>query len=348
MDESKLKTLIVVLCLALALLFVHQLVLLFRISSVEKGQEEGQSLEPVLKDLQVEVASLKEGVKKSGDSGEMDSKIRDWSKRLVKLEQDFSELYTELSDRNLDMKHYINRNLDRLEKDIAELRGPRYRTVKDLKEDLKRHGISLDEETETIEVKGAVCQNEALVEFFAVTKRGSTHESVLILDCLPSSLNAAFIAMNYKPGTPAAEANAPGTGLIEQSREGNVEYIKPPEGDKVYIAVEWEAGGEKVRKWAEELILNQATGKPLERAEWLYIGSRMERDQRTGMQFYVPDMTNNIISTWFGFSGTCVLALAESAGASDDYLFANRNLLPEPGTPVKVVFSKIPPKEGGK
>ncbi|MBI1851853.1 MAG: hypothetical protein HYR85_16065 [Planctomycetes bacterium] len=247
-----------------------------------------------------------------------------WSKQIAELRDDVSSMRNDASTKKVvsDIQTRASNNLD------------------DLKKELQAGGVTLLEKEGRIETTGIICQNQVLVEWLMVCKGGKTHESLLLLECRPSLLNAALIALGYKPGRgavalPKAADNPPGGTPIE---EDLVYYT--PQGQRVYVYIEWTDGEKTVRRRPEECIRNSQTGKPLDPNGWVYLGGRFARLDPNGGEAFVPDVTRDVASVWHSFEGEAVLDNPGLDGRDDHIHFPITENLPPKGTKVKVVFSR--------
>lgn len=183
---------------------------------------------------------------------------------------------------------------------------------------------------------GAVAQPSGLLELFACPPRGKTHESVVEVACRASDFNAACMLLRFDPPR----------------------MKKPPEGetpteasfDTLRIFVEWEEkqpdeSTKIVRHRAEDTILMASTRKTMPHVNWLYIGSGLREYPRdwahpdAGSDLrYEADMAG-VLVTVFADSWTVVENPLPEA-VSDEVWLANEALLPERGTPVRLIFEK--------
>jgi len=191
--------------------------------------------------------------------------------------------------------------------------------------------------TDRVEVPAVVVQNRAILEFFAVTAGGKTHEAVIavtgnadleredIPEGLAGTLNACILALGYEKGTP-----------VQATRDGKV---VPPSGKKIHLYLEWTGeDGKTVRARAEDLVYNSKTRKPMERGKWVYIGSRFEKDWADGETRYMADLTGDVAAT-YSWPNT-IIDNVTSEGSDDIYYVCYTPRIPAPGTKVSFVISK--------
>jgi hypothetical protein len=176
----------------------------------------------------------------------------------------------------------------------------------------------------SLEVDGWVNMDRGPVEVFACAPGGKTHESVVVLDCVPSGLHAGLLALGLSPGGP-----------FSLGPDG---VLQPPTGDGVLIEARWtDASGMSQVARAEDWIWNVAQGRAMERAAWIFAGSYLVPQQgRPGETRYAADTVKSLVTTYHDAS-----AILENPWPGDDdtRYHANIHAVPEVGTPVTVRFS---------
>lgn len=194
----------------------------------------------------------------------------------------------------------------------------------DVIEGLADMGVRLLLAESCVEVDGRVNMDRGPVEVFACVPGGKTHESVVVLDCLPSGLHAGLLVLDMLPGHPF--------------RVGPDGALQPPTGDGVRIEVRWtDAAGRSQVARAEDWIWNVAQERAMEPAAWIFAGSYLSpRRGEPGKTNYAADMTKSLVVTYHDAS-----AILENPwpGADDTRYHANIHAVPEVGTPVTVRFT---------
>jgi len=217
-----------------------------------------------------------------------------------------------------------------------------------LKKELEKNGVHLDLENKLVWVKGRVCILNANLEYVAVGERGAKHEALFVLECKPSALNAALLALGLKPGTNYKTIEKKPLPPKEDVISGKVKpYILiHPEGPQVYLTVEWKGkDGKIIRHDVSELIINLRTRKPLKKCKWIYFGGRMAPLYRGEPPVYIADYEQNIISNCYMMPSNHLITIKHKNGLDDTMWWPNTKLLPPKDTPVKFYISLKPLKK---
>ena len=186
-------------------------------------------------------------------------------------------------------------------------------------------GVVLHAGTSSISVKGWVNMQTGLVEVFACVPEGKTHESVVVLDCVPSGLHAGLLALGLTSGTP-----------VEHGTDGTYER---PTGDGVDIHVKWKGldGADRLAR-AEDWVWNHETSSAMKHGSWVFAGSFLQESPGSpGDRTYAANYVKSLVTTYHDSSS--VLENPHVSGIDDTIYYANDRAVPAVGTPVTVVFS---------
>ena len=220
-----------------------------------------------------------------------------------------------------------------------DLGSPLVDNLKDLKQ-LGKYAAWLDPKNKQVVLVGETCKADYPLEFFITTKTRA-YESVLVIDgdrraegqmSVFRNIQLALILCGAKPGHPSYYKDDKTTVAT---------------GDEIAIEVRWKDKEGKIQRAdARSWIRDVKTKKPPAN-RWVFAGSRFSDDGEGGQRFAAD-----------GGEFVCVLnnpmAMLDlplvSAGAIEDRTFeANREKLPEPGTPVTIVLTpQIKAKAGEK
>lgn len=200
--------------------------------------------------------------------------------------------------------------------------------VEQLGDNLYRLGaIRVDTAARTLTVPGRVNQ-VALggpLEFLANTKSLEpgeegfrAYESALELETNAITFNTALLLLDL---------DAPERDLASEEP-----YV--PEGDPVEIWVEWDAGGERRKVRAEELLFDYDTGTTMPPNPWVYTGSLFVQD------FYVAEAEGVLIGFIHRSAPVIERPLVDGVGEWGHIQF-NQELKLTPGTPVTLTVVAI-------
>jgi hypothetical protein len=280
----------------------------------------------------------------TGELAGLPGRIDAITERVEELSQLHFEDHEELVEQLLRLRDHVTLQFGkmRMESEARKIEEMANDDVANLVSMLAEGGVDLDLDARRIEVGGSICLTEGILEFLAVGEGGKDHESLLYIDCVPSLLNAAFIALGLEPGSPSRiEEEGPNVaegGPPYGPEDANLLYF-PPTGPKVMLTLSWEEDGKAVTHRAEDLVVNRATGEPMPRVGWVFLGSRFATDDMRGGEVYVADITKDVISVWHSYKGNAILDNPLPAGMHDDVYVPNTPLLPERGTPVRLLFT---------
>lgn len=186
-------------------------------------------------------------------------------------------------------------------------------------QDIYRIGnVTIYRATDTLTLPGRVNMQQGLIELFACTEYGKTHESVLILDVQPIHLQTALLALGLTYGRNLAYQGDPTT----------------PVGDGVEVTVSWELDGETYGHRAEDMVFDVSSSRTMPRTHWVFTGSRF-----LGTQF-AAQADGSLIATFN--DPNAILNNPLETGGNDEVYEANPIIVPPPGTQVRVTLKALP------
>ena len=204
---------------------------------------------------------------------------------------------------------------DDLDKNVLAKHGAKVASLPDGRYQIGN--VIIDAKRRSIELQGRVNMQAGLVELFACTPTGKTHESVVVLDVQPLHLQLALLALGLNPGR--------NPGVPKEAGDDR----KP--GDIVEIHVSWKAGDKKREVRAEETIYDKPQGRTMAKTDWVFLGSQAWDGA------FAADEGGSLITTYHD-----PLAIIENPldTVNDDTLyFANTSVVPPVGTKVTVTIS---------
>lgn len=220
--------------------------------------------------------------------------------------------------------------------------------IQTLVDELVKEGVTVDFERRIVEVRGVVLldgMNEGYpIEYLMVTEGGFTHESLCLVRCTPSKLNAAFLALGLEPGKTVEFKKKDPVPPLEKLLSGEEKEfdLVPPKGPIVDLSVRWTDKDGVVRLHPiEDLISYITNSRPIPRRGFVFVGSRFRRvligAERT--ERFMADVEGNVVSLYLSGFGNCLFDQNSAEGA-EGYLYdINRDVAPPAGTKVSFVFS---------
>lgn len=169
--------------------------------------------------------------------------------------------------------------------------------------------VEVDTANRQIRAEGFVNMDRGPIELLACGPRGKTHEALLVLQISPVDLQTALLLLGLQPGTDPVDLG-----------------VGPPDGPQLDLWVEWQAGGETVRRRAEHLVFHRADGRALPETGWAFTGSQVI-DGR-----FMADAEQSFVATFW--DPWAILNLPLPCGGDDTLLQVNETEVPPAGTPV--------------
>ena len=213
----------------------------------------------------------------------------------------------------------------------------------ELQRALEQEGLILDRERALLALPVSVQIKQDLLEYLLVGPNGAAHESLFLTRVRPSLINTALLLLGVEPGRNAWVETLPppdgDTGATPPARPER--KVHPPEGDGFYLYAAWREQGETYFFRVEDLVRNFATGRSLRRHRWVYLGSRFVA-LKEAPESFMADVSGNLVNLSFFFQGDTLLTGAVEECFEQTIWAANEWLLPEPGAPLFLIFSRQP------
>jgi hypothetical protein len=239
------------------------------------------------------------------------------------LEAEMGELKRQTNRDLMQIYTRLRRRLDEMEARLDPRPGPDSRATAD---DLRKHGVVVDLERGLITLEAAFAQPTRVLEFIAVGVGGSAHESLLVVNALPSALARALRMCGL------AEIHDPPYDPKDLPKESCA-----------YVYVTWPGRAKPVR--VEKLIKNIATNKPLAPGPFVFTASRPFIDSRTWDEHLAADLHKHMIVLTWNYAGEGVLACPDPEALSEHIWMPDTTLTPEPPSPATILISKEPRPE---
>lgn len=191
---------------------------------------------------------------------------------------------------------------------------------------LESMGVRFLRDAKSLEIEGRVNMQKGLVEVFACAPDGKAHESVIVLDCVPSAVHAGLLALGLTPGTPV--------------ETGTAADYRPPTGDGVEVTVRWTGPrGEEITARAEDWIWNEKEGRSMAHCAWVFAGSFMQSATGDSEDLtYAANYVKSIVTTYHDPSS--ILENPFPDGRDDTVYYANEKAVPPVLTPVTAILRK--------
>ncbi|HUS57217.1 MAG TPA: YdjY domain-containing protein [Planctomycetota bacterium] len=194
--------------------------------------------------------------------------------------------------------------------------------------------IRIDRKKKVIEIDGKICLDEGALELLACTEGGKEYESLISLQGEPWKIHVALLLLGLKPGGGAAS-------------QGDATL---PTGDTVIIEVQWEQDGKTIRKRCEDLLFDSKQQKTMEHVEWVFVGSRFEKDEN-GNEFYMANRDKSVVTVFH--DPYTIIDIPLETGADDTVYVASKQHVPPKETPIVLIITpgtkktaaEAPPKQ---
>ena len=215
--------------------------------------------------------------------------------------------------------------------------------IAQMQEIFAKSGIVLDREAKTVSIPCVFGEPTDPVEFLLIHPRGKAHESVLMSEVQGSVLNAALIALGYQKGENVRIVQKDPMPTEEEVAAGAAWFdLFPPKGQQVWITLKWQYvddDGEKVDVEipVEDLILDLATGRPIEDSSFIYIGGQMAPIYRGDPPVFVADYEGNYVSSVYKPQPNHLITVKHEAANDDQRWWVTERMQPR-DKPATLVF----------
>jgi hypothetical protein len=182
-------------------------------------------------------------------------------------------------------------------------------------------GVTIDANRRAVSVDGHVNMASGVVELLACARYGKTHESVFVVDAEPYHIQVGLLLLGLEPSP---------RPLRFQGDKAS------PKGDSVRITVAWvDSSGRRVEVPAEDAVLDQRTGRQMERTPWVFVGSRIVGG------YFEAQVEGNVVTTYH--DPATIIDNPLQGGGDDTVYAANPGVVPRVGTAVTLTFTCIGP-----
>jgi len=184
-----------------------------------------------------------------------------------------------------------------------------------------KHRVWIDKQRKLVIFDGRVCLREGQLEMFVCPAQTKEHESVVAADVVPQIVHAALLALGAEPGN-----------TVQFSPE-----FVPASGTEIEVIVLWQdKQGRKHKAFGQQWVRDAESGKAMS-YPWVFAGSGLWVDERTGRKHYMANDGDFICVSNFP---TAMLDVpVKSSDANRALLFdAFTERIPPLQTPVRIVL----------
>lgn len=189
-------------------------------------------------------------------------------------------------------------------------------------------GVVADRAAGEVRVVAEVACDRGWLEQAACKAGTREHESLLVVEALPSTVHAALLLLGARPGAPGGWTQAP-DGAVARTA---------PSGDRLEVLVRGSFGERPLADWIEDPL----GGRAFPADAWVFAGSRTRPNTRSmgPGEHYVADRTGSVVGiVTFGDEVVAFReVLPDRAEIESPAWQARTGRMPAPGTRVELVL----------
>lgn len=181
-------------------------------------------------------------------------------------------------------------------------------------------GVRIDWRQRQVEVDARVVLRKGPLELLACSPKTREHESVLAVGARPMHIFQAMGLIGLEPGSPARY-------------EEKTDRWRPPHGEALDLRVRFRQGDKAHTVPVERWLLEVKTGRPPERVDWVFSGSRTLESGRFG-----AGLEGTVVCV-VDFE-TALISVGSLHSADNELLWleANTSAIPPPDTPCTLLI----------
>jgi len=161
---------------------------------------------------------------------------------------------------------------------------------------------------------------KGMVEYLLVARGGKAYETVFVTYRRPDEIREALAAIGLRAGQVAG-----GQTL--------------PRGSPVSVFVEYESGGKKVRRPADEFLVLARSGLVVKPRPWVYTGSVNTIDPSSGKSILQASLTGSVIALHTA-DGSALLQNPRAESRKDNVYKANVKALPPAPARLRLILQR--------
>ena len=191
--------------------------------------------------------------------------------------------------------------------------------IKKVSSNLYRIGtvmVNVAEGTVSIPGQINIVSPSTILEFFACTKLGKTHESLIMVEAEPIHIQLGLLRLNMTPG-------------MNLTAQGDPHR---PMGDEAHVWIDWKRGKEVIRLSAEDLVWNAFTNRKMLKTNWVFTGARIRNNQ------FTAQVSQSIIA--LHRDPDTIINHPLPSGIDDQTFRVNSTTVPAKNTPVTLIIQR--------
>ncbi|MCC6670772.1 MAG: hypothetical protein IT458_06920 [Planctomycetes bacterium] len=204
----------------------------------------------------------------------------------------------------------------------------------DLVAQLAKSKVQVDLERATVSIPVRMNAPQNPIEFVLIHRMGKRHEAVLVTDVKASLIQGGLLLLGFREGRNATyKEKDPPPSREEIEKGADPLVVEPPKGMPVWFTVKYTDDAGKAHELAvEDLIVDLTTQRPLEDAQWIYLGGRMAPLYRNEPPVFVADYEGNLVSSIYFGSANHLVTIAHERAREDENFWIDEKVCPPPGT----------------
>ncbi|MEM9345917.1 MAG: YdjY domain-containing protein [Planctomycetota bacterium] len=197
------------------------------------------------------------------------------------------------------------------------------------------NGVTINADKKHVDIEATVCLRRGeFLEMFACTRDTREHESILVIDAMPSTMHLGLLLLGLEPGKP-----------LWYDRDFDPPKLVPAKGPEVEVLIVIKVDGVEREIPANRWVQDNKTKEMMKGNTWLFAGSQFADFQ--DKQVYHADLNGSAISLVnFGDDLLTLPNTLTDANESHDKVWAPRTkAIPEVGTKVIIRLRPKPAEE---
>lgn len=159
---------------------------------------------------------------------------------------------------------------------------PIAKTIKEINE--QDNGVTVNSKAKHLDIQAEVCLRRGeFLEMFACTRDSREHESILVIDAMPSTIHLGLLLLELEPGKP-----------LSYDMTFDPPKLVPATGPEVDVFIVIKADGIEREIPANRWVQDNQTKKAMPGNTWLFAGSEFAEYQ--GKQVYRADINGSALS----------------------------------------------------